>query len=96
MSRSWCLVIALLVSSSMTAAAAVSNTDAVTPTSRYAKAASHIDGFFRMAQKTCEPRTWSRAEDINCPKGGVQKGLCVYTRDKYCNTRKSCKTYRPC
>jgi hypothetical protein len=96
MSRSWCLVIALLMSGSTAAAAAVSNTDAVTPTSRYAKVASHADGFFRMAQKTCEPRTWSRTEDVNCPKGGVQKGVCVYTRDKYCNTRKSCKPYRPC
>jgi hypothetical protein len=64
MSRSWCLAIALLVSGSVAAAAAVSNSGAVMPTSRYAKIASHADGLFRVAAKTCNAASWQRSECV--------------------------------
>jgi hypothetical protein len=91
MSRSWCLAIALLVSGSMTAAAAVSNTDAVTPTSRYAKIASHADGVFRVAAKTCNTASWQRSECVN----GFM-GVCHYYRTTDCKTTRTfCKVSKP-
>ena len=72
MSRSWCLAIALLVSSSMATAAAVSDSDAVTPTSRHVKAATHVDGFLRVAAKTCTPDSYQRTECIEGFKGQCQ------------------------
>jgi hypothetical protein len=53
---------------------------------------------FHMAQKTCEPSTWTKNETVNCEKGapGFQKAVCYYTRDKFCHTTKSCKAFGPC
>ena len=90
MSRSWCLAIALLVSSSMATAAAVSDSDAVTPTSRHVKAATHVDGFLRVAAKTCTPDSYQRTE---CIEGF--KGLCTYYRETNCKTTRTCKVVKP-
>ncbi len=89
------LAIALLLSSSVAAAAAVQQTDQVMPAARYAKAASHGDGSFRVAAKTCEPYTH---EKIECVGGNT--ALCTTTRTKACRTTKVCRSppggKRPC
>lgn len=89
MSRLWCLAIALLVLSSMAAAAAISSTAAVD--SRYVNVASHADDFFHMAAKQCTPASSQRKEDVD---GTLM--LCTYTTrcdssGRYAGMTKTCK-----
>ncbi len=89
MARSWCLAIALLVSGGMTAAAAVSSTHGVAPSSHQA-GVTQTDGSVRLAMVHCDAKQWAAMECIH-----HKRFHCNYSEGTNCKVTKTCKLYYP-